>query len=340
MHYVAHANKDLQTPVQKWQVADINDTNIEKGKHVHIEVGGAAPISLHYHAGSKDTAEAIITKLESSKALTAPRPSVSSPTEEAHSPPSAIRTDLHKSTKNGASVRFAPTSPTVIPPRSPSEEDYAEAEADPEPEVEVEPEPEPEEEEEAPVHHGDDEETAKAMYDFDADGEDELSVKEGEHLVVLEKDGDEWWKCRNAAGAEGVVPASYLEVRIHQDWSTRWSTRYSNSMQTISVGTGKAAVPPAVDEPDDEAAELEAQREAEEATAANKRAQEQVEQQRAERERKKQEEARRVQAAAASAEVDRKRREKEKAAAEAEAARARQQEAKRSGELKESSRSS
>lgn len=59
-------------------------------------------------------------------------------------------------------------------------------------------------------------ETADALYDFDADGDDELSVKEGEHLVVLEKDGDEWWKCRNSAGHEGVVPASYLEASLSQ----------------------------------------------------------------------------------------------------------------------------
>lgn len=57
---------------------------------------------------------------------------------------------------------------------------------------------------------------AVAMYDFDADGEDELSVKEGEKLTVIDKEGsDEWWKCRNASGHEGVVPASYLEVRLH-----------------------------------------------------------------------------------------------------------------------------
>ena len=220
--YDIHANNNLQTPVQKWKVADISNVSTEKGKHVHVEMGGLAPISLHYHAGSKDTAEAIITKLQSSKALTAPRPSVSFPTEETHPPPSAIRTDVHKSPKNGASVRFAPTSPTVIPSHSLSEE-YADAEPEPEPE------PEPEAgEEEVSVHHGDDEETAKAMYDFDADGEDELSVKEGEHLVVLEKDGDEWWKCRNAAGAEGVVPASYLEVCVHKEVFIL--TQYLNSM--------------------------------------------------------------------------------------------------------------
>jgi len=53
---------------------------------------------------------------------------------------------------------------------------------------------------------------AVALYDFNADGVDELSVTEGENLTVLEKDGDEWWKCQNSKGSEGVVPASYLEV--------------------------------------------------------------------------------------------------------------------------------
>lgn len=54
-------------------------------------------------------------------------------------------------------------------------------------------------------------ESAVALYDFNADQSDELTIKEGEHLLVLEKD-DEWWKCRNAEGVEGVVPASYVEV--------------------------------------------------------------------------------------------------------------------------------
>jgi len=33
-------------------------------------------------------------------------------------------------------------------------------------------------------------------------------------LWVIEKDGDEWWKCRNMNGSEGVVPASYVEVGL------------------------------------------------------------------------------------------------------------------------------
>jgi len=55
---------------------------------------------------------------------------------------------------------------------------------------------------------------AVALYDFTAAGEDEMTVQAREQLVILEKDGDEWWKCRNLRNEEGVVPASYLEVSI------------------------------------------------------------------------------------------------------------------------------
>jgi hypothetical protein len=211
-HSFAVLTGNIKTPVQKWQVVDIEATSTEKSKHVHIEMGGSVPISLHFNAGSKDTAEAIITKLQASKALSATsRPSVSSQPDVPHataSPPPALRNpnDHHKNMRNGASVRFAPTSPTVIP-RSPSVAESAEEY------IEEYSEHEPEEQDEPAARHGTSaEDTADALYDFDADGDDELSVKEGEHLIILERDGDEWWKCRNLHGAEGVVPASYLEV--------------------------------------------------------------------------------------------------------------------------------
>jgi actin cytoskeleton-regulatory complex protein SLA1 len=187
--------------VQKWKTGDIKNIAIEKSKHVHIDVGGSSPINLHFNAGSKDSAEAIASKLEASKELSIP--SINGDRNEAPSvarvlPP--LRTDLannHKPIKKG--VHFSASSPVVIPPREPSDD-----------------------EEEAPEHDVDEHgvsaddgangDLVKALYDFDADGDDELSVKEGEQLVVLEKDGDEWWKCRNSMGVEGVVPASYLEV--------------------------------------------------------------------------------------------------------------------------------
>lgn len=65
--------------------------------------------------------------------------------------------------------------------------------------------------EEEDVETPQDGEPAVALYDFAADQDDEMSVVAGEHLVVIEQD-EEWWKCRNIHGQEGVVPASYVEV--------------------------------------------------------------------------------------------------------------------------------
>lgn len=193
---------DGKTPVQKWQSVDIDRVSTEKSKHVHITIGGSTPSTLHFQATSKDNADAIAEKLESSKALSTPTQPQKD--ENVRLPP--IRVDVvdpEKTRKSGASVRFSESSPVIIPARDTSEEDPDEGDV----------------EEESPgMDHSNDPvesaagEDATALYDFEADGEDELSVKEGERLLVLEKDGDEWWKCQNTNGVEGVVPASYLEV--------------------------------------------------------------------------------------------------------------------------------
>jgi hypothetical protein len=172
-----------------------------------MEVGGPTPITLHFNAGSKDTAEAIVAKLESSKEISSSGASPSSPSQNgpARTVPPPLRTDIK--TPKKASVHFSAASPVVIPPREPSEDE------DEDEEVDLEHDVEDESELGADVEETEGE-TATALYDFDADGEDELSVKEGERLIVLEKDGDEWWKVRNEGGVEGVVPASYVEVSV------------------------------------------------------------------------------------------------------------------------------
>ena len=55
--------------------------------------------------------------------------------------------------------------------------------------------------------------TASVLYDFDAQGEDELSVRENETVSIVDRENDEWWTVRNASGEEGVVPAQYVQVR-------------------------------------------------------------------------------------------------------------------------------
>lgn len=178
-----------KTPVQKWQTIHIQTINVEKSKHVHIDVGGPNPINLHFSVGSKDNADAIVTKLQSSKEMSTPSPASSPPPDEPSTPPR--QASPPKEAKK-ASVHFAPESPTVIPVSDDEEEPQA-----------------AEEEADAEEEEGD---VATALYDFAADGADELSVAEGERLLIIERDGVEWWKCRNAKGGEGVVPASYLEV--------------------------------------------------------------------------------------------------------------------------------
>ena len=169
----------------------------EKSKHVRIDIEGPTPISLHFHAGSKENADAIVTKLHSSMALSSTPQESNAPITRSLPPP----LDAEPSRMKKPSVHFSPASPVIIP-SAPEEEE------------------EEEEEEEIlePPHDSHERQSssgimmAVALYDFGADGVDELSVTEGERLTVLEKDGDEWWKCRNSKGLEGVVPASYLEV--------------------------------------------------------------------------------------------------------------------------------
>ena len=167
-----------QAPVQKWQTANLISAQVDKdkSKHVLVEIGGPNSASLHFNAGSRDTADAIVKKLETSKQLSAPPPEG---LQEPVTPPERPRSA-------GKSVHFN-AAPAIIPDQGESEEEWADTDSDPN--------------------------AAVVLYDFTADGADELTVAEGEDLIVLERDSDDWWKVRNSKGREGVVPASYVEVR-------------------------------------------------------------------------------------------------------------------------------
>lgn len=58
----------------------------------------------------------------------------------------------------------------------------------------------------------------KALYDYAATAEDELTFTEDALLYVLEADDDEWWKAKLKTGDDdddegpvGLVPANYVE---------------------------------------------------------------------------------------------------------------------------------
>ncbi|KAJ2847269.1 cytoskeletal protein binding protein, partial [Coemansia brasiliensis] len=58
-------------------------------------------------------------------------------------------------------------------------------------------------------------EYAKVLYDFSSDDPEELSVKEGDTVLVLDKSDSDWWQIREslANGRVGLVPAAYVEVQ-------------------------------------------------------------------------------------------------------------------------------
>ncbi|KAJ8607933.1 hypothetical protein MRB53_039937 [Persea americana] len=52
------------------------------------------------------------------------------------------------------------------------------------------------------------------LYEFTAQGEDEVSVVAGDEVVILDDSkSDEWWMVRRVkTGKQGVVPSSYVEI--------------------------------------------------------------------------------------------------------------------------------
>ncbi|KAI0065728.1 hypothetical protein BV25DRAFT_1913175 [Artomyces pyxidatus] len=277
------ASESDKTPVQKWQTGDISSAKIDKTKHVLIDVGGSTPISLHFNAGSKETADAILAKLESSRGIAqgnAAPEAESSPQGRSLPPP--LRGDQDGSnspSKKGVTVHFSEASPAIIPPRAPSEagdEEVVEANGHTS---------------DTPAHTEEAEgEEAVALYDFQAQGEDELTVLEGEQLWIIEKDGDEWWKCRNMKGDEGVVPASYIEP----------------------TGAGRLPTPKSRANPEREKEAEEEEEEEEEDDTAEREEEERARAARDARLTMEAEQLQRAKAAAAAAEAEKKRREKQK----------------------------
>ena len=58
----------------------------------------------------------------------------------------------------------------------------------------------------------------KALYDCEADNEDELSFKEGDVLLLVSKEEDEWWHGFIAGhpNKQGMFPATFVDML--PDW--------------------------------------------------------------------------------------------------------------------------
>jgi hypothetical protein len=130
------------------------------------------PEPLLFHCGSSDTAKAIIAKLETSKAAAGEALEM---VEATRSVASDGEDDYDTPAAEPKAVRWADSSANT-PAASAGGE------------------------------------SGKVMYDFEAQGDDELTVSENETVTVVDKENDEWWLVRNTNGQEGVVPAQYIEI--------------------------------------------------------------------------------------------------------------------------------
>lgn len=110
-------------------------------------------------------------------------------------------------------------------------------------------------------------EQAVVLYDFEAGGDDELTVSEGENLTIVEKENDEWWLVRNSKGQEGVVPAQYVEI-------TAGGAAVSSPAQNGHAEAAAAAAAAEAAQREEQARKAEEQRRAIEAAAREREAQE------------------------------------------------------------------
>ncbi|KAI8456989.1 hypothetical protein BY996DRAFT_4578923 [Phakopsora pachyrhizi] len=172
---VIFASESDKAGVQKYSISDVSITKIEKGKHLILQ---CATEERHFQVSSKDLDD-IVSKIRRTQ-------------QEAQTPSSTPVSAL----KNKTSP-ISQLTPTLRPPST-----MTGSEKPPGPsgrKVSF----------LTPTGK-----CATALYDFDAQGDDELTVKEGDRLFVLDDvTDDDWWKCaKQSNGQEGVVPASYIEV--------------------------------------------------------------------------------------------------------------------------------
>lgn len=212
------ASESDKAPVQKISVLSIVNHSIEnKGRQLNLELDEEASAqlpsdahgSLRFALDKKGEADEVWNKVEDSqeKARIANQ-EPDEADEVALAPQYPASTGLKSShSVSNDPLPSLPSRASILPP--PTRTAAATRPKPNEPEPEPEPEPVTEQTGSSQTQA---EEQAIALYDFEAQGDDELTVTENEELILVERETDDWWKVRNVSGREGVVPASYVEV--------------------------------------------------------------------------------------------------------------------------------
>jgi hypothetical protein len=140
--------------------------------HVYLDLGGTSPVSLDFQAASKQEAEAIFNEIQISRSLVRHSMLVST-----------CQTTQGSPNASGAHVPYHESEPILN-----DEEQYIEL---------------------GPVCEG---RWGIAMYDFQAETEEELTIKENDELWVLDHVSSDGWLVVQLGDQVGIVPASYVRI--------------------------------------------------------------------------------------------------------------------------------
>ena len=70
------------------------------------------------------------------------------------------------------------------------------------------------------------EQVCRAQFDYDAQGDQELSFKAGDVIKIVYKEDDTWW-CGEFNGKKGMFPKDFVELMNH------WLVPYNEIAQSM-----------------------------------------------------------------------------------------------------------
>lgn len=175
------ASDSDKTPVQQWSINDLLTYDIEKSKYIYLNMRSSSD-RLQFQLSDKKSSEEIGQKLDYSSNLA----------ETNTNKINQSLKDLHVN-EDKPRVHFSSNPPSPIEAPAYSSENDDESNEKSNKDVQA---------------------LAVALYDFEAESDDELTVKEGQKVIVIDRISSlDWWTCKTTStGMEGVIPASYLQI--------------------------------------------------------------------------------------------------------------------------------
>ena len=85
------------------------------------------------------------------------------------------------------------------------------------------------------------EQVCRAQFDYEAQGDQELSFKAGDVIKILYKEDDTWW-CGEFNGKKGMFPKDFVDLMNHWPCSVQWNCAIHASVKTTRCILDKYAV--------------------------------------------------------------------------------------------------